>query len=76
VGVTTFSKYCRERVNAGPVEYLNHCRLEMAACRLRMERNVPITVIALNSGFNSSQYFATLFVKRYGVSPSQYRLKR
>jgi AraC-like DNA-binding protein len=76
MGVTTFSKYCREQVNAGPVEYLNHCRLERAARRLRMERHVPVTEIALGSGFNSSQYFATLFVKRYGLSPTQYRLKR
>lgn len=76
LGVTAFSKYCREWVNAGPVEYLNHCRLENAARRLRSEKKVPVTEIALNCGFNSSQYFATAFLKRFGLSPTEYRANR
>lgn len=35
MGVTAFSKYCRELVNIGPMEYLNQCRLERAARQLR-----------------------------------------
>jgi len=35
MGVTAFSKYCREIVNSGPVEFLNHCRLNVAARKLR-----------------------------------------
>jgi AraC-like DNA-binding protein len=35
LGVTAFSKYCRELVNIGPMEYLNQCRLERAAQQLR-----------------------------------------
>ena len=35
MGVTAFSKYCRELVNTGPMEFLNHCRLERAAQQLR-----------------------------------------
>lgn len=73
MGVTAFSKYCRELVNAGPVEFLNRCRLERAAQRLRADKQIPVTEIALGCGFNSSQYFATAFVKRFKLSPTEYR---
>lgn len=73
MGVTTFSKYCRELVNAGPVEFLNRCRLELAARRLRTDKKIPVTEIALGCGFNSSQYFATAFAKRFRLSPTEYR---
>jgi AraC family L-rhamnose operon regulatory protein RhaS len=73
MGVTAFSKYCRELVNAGPVEFLNRCRLDRAAQQLRSERNLPVTEIALANGFNSSQYFATVFAKRFQLNPTAYR---
>ena len=73
MGITAFSKYCRELVNAGPVEFLNRSRLESAAQRLRFQQNASVTEIALASGFNSSQYFATTFARRYGTSPRNFR---
>ena len=73
MGVTAFSKYCRELANAGPVEFLNRCRLERAARQLRLEKKMSVTQIALVNGFNSSQYFATAFAKRFQTSPSSYR---
>ncbi|MDB6112149.1 MAG: AraC family transcriptional regulator [Pedosphaera sp.] len=73
MGVTAFSKYCRELVNAGPVEFLNRCRLDLAARQLRKQPHLSITEIALTSGFNSSQYFATAFGHRFHVSPTDYR---
>ena len=73
MGVTTFSKYCRELVNNGPVEYLNQCRLDQAARQLREKPHEPITEIAFATGFNSSQYFATVFHKRFHLSPRAYR---
>ena len=73
LGVTVFSKYCRELVNASPVEFLNRCRLDYAARQLRSAPRLPVTEIAFASGFNSSQYFATSFAKRFQLSPSDYR---
>lgn len=73
MGVTAFSKYCRELVNCGPVEYLNHCRLDRAARQLRDNPAQPIIDIAFNNGFNSSQYFATVFRQRFRLTPRQYR---
>ena len=72
MGVTAFSKYCRELVNIGPIEYLNQCRLERAAQQLSTGPDLSITDIAFANGFNSSQYFATRFRRRFKMSPSQY----
>jgi AraC family L-rhamnose operon regulatory protein RhaS len=75
MGVTAFSKYCRDLVNAGPKEFLNQCRLERAAELLRTRTNLSITEIALTCGFNSSQYFATRFRQRFQASPGQFAAK-
>ncbi|MDR3456283.1 MAG: AraC family transcriptional regulator [Verrucomicrobiae bacterium] len=72
MGVTAFSKYCRELVNTGPMEYLNQCRLERAAQQLRTRPELSVTEIAFANGFNSSQYFATRFRRHYKVSPSRF----
>jgi AraC family L-rhamnose operon regulatory protein RhaS len=72
MGVTAFSKYCRELVNAGPMEFLNRCRLDHAARQLREQPGLSVTDIAFANGFNSSQYFATRFRQRFHVSPSRF----
>jgi AraC-like DNA-binding protein len=72
MGVTAFSKYCRELVNAGPMEFLNCCRLDHAARQLREQAGLSVTEIAFANGFNSSQYFATCFRQRFHVSPSRF----
>jgi AraC-like DNA-binding protein len=72
MGVTAFSKYCRELVNTGAMEFLNLCRLERAAQQLREKPALSITEIAFANGFNSSQYFATRFRRRFRVSPSHF----
>jgi len=75
MGVTAFSKYCREIVNAGPMEYLNQCRLDFAARELRSRPQASVTDIAYRFGFNASQYFATRFRQRFGCSPRAFRLR-
>ncbi|HTI98638.1 MAG TPA: AraC family transcriptional regulator [Dongiaceae bacterium] len=72
MGVTAFSKYCRELVNIGPMEYLNRCRLDLAARRLREDKSRSITEIAFDCGFNSSQYFSTRFRQRFHQSPRRF----
>ncbi len=76
MGITAFSKYCRELVNNGPVEYLNQCRLNRAARQLMENRALPVTEIAFQNGFNSSQYFATAFRQRFKLTPRAYRAGR
>ena len=72
MGVTAFSKYCRELVNSGPMEFLNHRRLERAAQQLREKNGLSITEIALGCGFNASQYFATRFRRHFKISTSRF----
>jgi AraC family L-rhamnose operon regulatory protein RhaS len=74
MGVTAFTKYCRELVNIGPMEFLNQCRLERAAEQLRADSQRSVTEIAFANGFNSSQYFATRFRQRFKTSPTQFAL--
>jgi AraC family L-rhamnose operon regulatory protein RhaS len=75
MGITAMTKYCRELVNNGPMAYLNLCRLEHAARALRDEPGLSVTEIAMRAGFNSSQYFATCFRRRYRVTPVGHRLQ-
>jgi AraC-like DNA-binding protein len=73
VGVTTLAKYCGELVNATPVIYLNACRADHAARWLKAEPSLSMTEVAMRCGFNSSQYFATVFRRVHRVSPKEYR---
>jgi AraC family L-rhamnose operon regulatory protein RhaS len=61
-----------ELVNMAPMKFLNKCRLDRAAQQLRENTGRSITDIALACGFNSSQYFATRFRRRFKISPSQF----
>lgn len=72
MGRSAFSKYCYELHNVSPIEYLNSCRLDYAAVRLSTE-DIPVTTIAIELGFSSSQYFSRVFKRFFGVSPSEYR---
>jgi AraC-like DNA-binding protein len=76
MGITAFSKYCRQIINAGPMEYLNSCRLDRAAEKLRGHPDVSITDVAFSCGFNSSQYFATRFRQRFHLSPTEFAVAR
>jgi AraC family L-rhamnose operon regulatory protein RhaS len=70
---TQFVHHVRCLSNMAPLQYLNHCRLEHAARLLRESRETSVTEIALACGFVSSQYFATVFAKKYGDPPTAFR---
>lgn len=73
MGVTQFAEHCRSLTNLSPIQYLIRCRLEYAARRLRAEPRRPVTAIALDCGFRSSQYFATAFRRLFACSPLDWR---
>ena len=73
MGVTNFIHHSKQLVNMTPIQYLNHCRLTLAARLLKEEPGRSITDIALACGFASSQYFATLFRRNFGVTPRAFR---
>jgi AraC family L-rhamnose operon regulatory protein RhaS len=73
MGTTSFAQYCRQICNQSPAEFLSRCRLNHAARRLCAEPATPITAIAIDCGFASSQYFATCFQRQFGCTPRDYR---
>lgn len=69
---TQFVHYVKVLTNKPPLQYLNDCRLEHASRLLRSDQARTITAVALACGFTSSQYFATLFRRRFGVTPTRF----
>lgn len=63
-----FKKECGMSIRA----YCNNLKLEDAKILLK-NTNIPITEIAFNIGFNDSSYFISLFGKKFGMSPLQFR---
>jgi AraC family L-rhamnose operon regulatory protein RhaS len=68
-----FSTYCKQITNMTPIEYLRHCRMQAAVKQLERDPEAPITQIAFDCGFNSSQYFASVFRDHFGCAPTDYR---
>jgi AraC-like DNA-binding protein len=73
LGLTQFVHHVRSLTNMSPLQYLNYCRLDLAARMLRESRAASITDVSLACGFSSSQYFATQFDRRFGMSPREFR---
>lgn len=73
LGRSLFSYHCKQITNRTPLEYLTQCRIEAAMTALREDRNRSITEIAFECGFQSSQYFATVFLRQTGRSPRDFR---
>ncbi|HEY3321287.1 MAG TPA: helix-turn-helix transcriptional regulator [Planctomycetota bacterium] len=76
LGRSRFTHYCRQLTNMRPLEYLTHCRLKQAQELLRKQPEKNITEVALEAGFGSSQYFATVFKKYCACSPGDYRAQQ
>ena len=73
IGRSCLSQYCRQHTNCTPIEYLTRCRLEHACSLLQSEPARSITDIALACGFQTSQYFATVFARNFGRAPRAWR---
>lgn len=55
-----------------PVEYIQRCRIDQA-CQELITTNHSMTAIGLNIGIPNTSYFVTLFKKKIGITPAQYR---
>ncbi len=73
LGVTRFIHLVKQITNFTPLRYLNDCRLSHAAKLLRSASAPSVTGVAQDCGFSSSQYFATVFRRRFGCAPSDFR---
>ena len=54
--------------------YLTEYRMERAS-RMLMETNEKSYIIARNVGYTDPNYFSYVFKRRFGVSPSKYRME-
>lgn len=68
------SRYFKEHFHITLSQYVNHLRLEHAR-QLLQETQLPVTEVALQSGYPNVSYFIRSFKKMYGVSPLKYRKK-
>ncbi len=66
------SRYFKEHFHITLSQYVNHLRLEHAR-QLLKETMLPVTEVALQSGYANVSYFIRSFKKMYGVSPLKYR---
>jgi AraC family L-rhamnose operon regulatory protein RhaS len=73
ISVSRFIQLTRRLYNRTPNRQLNWLRVERAAEWLAAEPGRTVTDIALGLGFSSSQYFATVFLRERGCSPSTLR---
>jgi len=67
-----FTQCCRKLTNMSPAHFLNHCRVQHALSIMKRDPQRSITDVALDCGFTTSQYFATVFKKITGKTPSHY----
>lgn len=70
--VSRFHELFLHETGFTPMEYVNRQRMEKAK-QLLTKTQQSITDIAFTIGFNSTQYFATIFKKYSGTTPSEYR---
>lgn len=73
LGRTRFADYCRQITNVTPLEYLLNCRMDAACRQLRLAPERSISDIGFACGFQSSQYFTTIFHRCTGLSPREFR---
>ena len=67
-----FEKAFRELTGYTFIDYLNTRRL-LKAQKLLIKTSKSVTEIAFECGFNSSNYFATVFKKQIGITPLKFR---
>jgi AraC-like DNA-binding protein len=72
MGTTSFSDKVKRFTGFSPMSYLINIRIS-EAIKLLKKPEVNVTDIALDTGFYSSQHFATTFKKLTGYTPSQFR---
>lgn len=66
------SRWIKKTFGVTLSEYIQNVRCAKAA-ELLTESNLPVSEIACNVGYQNETFFRTLFLKRYGVLPREYR---
>jgi len=67
-----FSVLFKKYLGCSPVQYITKVRMEKAMALLK-ESNKPVSVVALEVGYNDPLYFTRVFTRQVGVTPKQFR---
>ena len=59
--------------NITPQKFLTNIRIEKSKQLLVSNKNMSLSDVAINSGFNSESYFCNTFKKYIGITPTEYR---
>lgn len=70
---TYLSRKFFEEIGMGFAEYLNSYRLDISKKLLAELKDYSMSIVAEKCGFNSQHYFSSMFRKKFGVTPSEYR---
>ena len=68
-----FSRKFSAELGETPIQFLQRLRLERSARGLVYRPNMPVTQVALASGFSGSQVFSRAFRRHFGRSPVEFR---
>ena len=66
------SRYFKEHFHITLSQYITYLRLENAK-QLLQDTDIPVTDVAMQSGYQNVSYFIRSFQKAYAVSPLKYR---
>lgn len=72
MSLSTFKRKFKEVYNDNPATYLRTRKLNKSK-QLLSNQSLRINEVAYDSGFNSTSHFSKIFLKHFGVSPSDYR---
>ena len=72
---SSFYNKLKSLTDGSPTDYIRLIRMQRAEQLLR-EGEYSITEIAEMTGFCDAKYFREVFRKHFGVSPSEYKVKR
>ena len=68
----TFARAFKRETGVTPAEFVERARVDAARNRLE-GGDLPLKAVAYECGFSSAEHMRLVFVKRLGVTPSQYR---
>jgi len=74
IGMTTpaFCRYFKEKTGKSYTFFVNEMRIGYA-CKLLIEKNLPITQVCFECGFNNISNFNRMFKRQTGFTPGAYQ---
>ena len=74
LSISALERRFKKYLSKTPLQYLADVRLENAR-RLLVETNLPIAVVADESGFRDASYFSRRFKRKFSLLPREFRIQ-